>query len=50
MQKKPELPAIIPIPEEETIDEREQRIAQQKLLGEDWKQACSTQASEEKWW
>jgi hypothetical protein len=49
MQKKPELPAIIPIPEGETLDEREQRIAQQKLLGEDWKQACSTQASEENW-
>jgi hypothetical protein len=40
MQKKPGLPAIIPIPEGETPDEREQRIAQQKLLGEDWKQAC----------
>ncbi len=25
----------------ETPDEREQRIAQQRLLGEDWKQACS---------
>jgi len=41
MQKKPDLPAIIPIPHGETPDEREQRIAQQKLLGEDWKQACS---------
>ena len=41
MQKKPDLSAIIPIPDRETPDEREQRIAQQKLLGEDWKQACS---------
>ena len=41
MQKKPELPAIIHIPQGETPDEREQRIAQQRLLGEDWKQACS---------
>ena len=41
MQKKPDLPAIIPIPDGETPDEREQRIAQQKLMGEDWKQACS---------
>ena len=41
MQKKPELLAIIPISVGETPDEREQKIAQQKLLGEDWKQACS---------
>jgi protein-arginine kinase activator protein McsA len=41
MQKKPELPATIPIPVGETPDQREQRIAQQRLLGEDWKQACS---------
>ena len=40
MQKKPDLPAIIPIPYGETPDEREQRIAQQKLLGEDWKKTC----------
>ncbi len=40
MQKKPELPTIIPIPVGETPDEREQRIVQQRLLGEDWKQAC----------
>ena len=49
MQKKPDLPAIIPIPEGETPDEREQRIAQQKLSGEDWKQACTQRASEEDW-
>ena len=41
MQKKPELPAITQIPVGETPDEREQRIAQQKLLEEDWKQAYS---------
>ena len=41
MQKKPELPAVIPIPVGENPDQREQRIAQQRLLGEDWKQACS---------
>jgi hypothetical protein len=35
MQKKPELPTIIPTPVGETPDEREQRIAQHRLLGED---------------
>jgi hypothetical protein len=32
MQKKPELPAIIPIPVGETPDQREQRIAQHRLI------------------
>ena len=32
MQKKPELPATIPIPVGETPDQREQRIAQQRRL------------------
>ena len=36
MQKKSELLAIIPIPLIETPEEREQRIAKQKLLDEDW--------------
>jgi len=47
VQKKTELPAIISIPLVEPPEEREQRIAQQKLLDEDWKQACSEHRNEE---